>query len=137
MCYISVFIRVEAYPGRHIFCYANYLRRYVMQTPCHDPNTRNLLTTRRNKASFVRVQFELQFEKLNAEVFAESSQFAAEAFSAFRTVTALTLEDMICARYATLLQGHVDKAFKKARFTTLVFALSDSIALLCMALTFW
>ncbi len=97
----------------------------------------NLLTTRCNEASFVRVRFEIQFEKLNAEVFAESSQFAAEAFGAFRTVTALTLEDMICARYATLLQGHVDKAFKKARFTTLVFALSDSVMLLCMALAFW
>lgn len=88
-------------------------------------------------ASFYRVRFELQFEKLNAVVFAESSQFAAEAFGAFRTVTALTLEDMICDRYAALLQEQVNKARRKARFTTIVFALSDSIIFPCMALTFW
>jgi ATP-binding cassette, subfamily B (MDR/TAP), member 1 len=70
-------------------------------------------------------------------VFAESSQFAAEAFGAFRTVTALTLEDMICDRYSVLLQEQIDKAQRKARFTTLVFALSDSIVFPCMALTFW
>jgi ATP-binding cassette subfamily B (MDR/TAP) protein 1 len=88
-------------------------------------------------ASFYRIRFEIQFEKLNALVFAESAQFAAEAFGAFRTVTALTLEDMICDRYELLLQEQAEKARKKARFTTLVFALSDSVSLLCMALTFW
>lgn len=88
-------------------------------------------------ASFYRLRFEIQFEKMNAAVFAESSKFAAEAISAFRTVTSLTLEEMICGRYAKLLQEHVDAATKKARFTTLVFALSDSINLLCMALAFY
>jgi len=70
-------------------------------------------------------------------VFAESSQFAAESIGAFRTVTSLTLEDMICHRYGVLLQDHVNKAFRKGRFSTLVFAASDSIPLLCMALAFW
>ncbi len=90
-----------------------------------------------NAANFYRVRFEIQFEKLNAQIFAESSQFAAEAFGAFRTVTALTLEDTICSRYATLLQGQVDKARRKARFTALIFSLSESIVFPCMALTFW
>ena len=88
-------------------------------------------------AAFYRVRFEIQFEKLNAMVFAESSQFASEAFGAFRTVTALTLEDMICDRYADLLREQVKEATHKARFKTLVFALSDSIVFPCMALTFW
>ena len=70
-------------------------------------------------------------------VFADSSQFAAEAFGAFRTVTALTLEDMICDRYAALLREQVNGARRKARFSTLVFAFSDSIVFPCMALTFW
>lgn len=74
---------------------------------------------------------------MNQEVFAESSKFGAEAISAFRTVTSLTLEDMISQRYETLLQNHVRKAFKKARYTTLLFSFCDSISLLCMALTFW
>lgn len=87
--------------------------------------------------SYYRISYEIQFEKMNSAVFAESSKFASEAIGAFRTVTSMTLEDVICERYAKLLKDHVDKAAKKSRLTTLVFALSDSVALPCMALTFW
>ena len=88
-------------------------------------------------AGFLRVRYEIHFEKTNAAVFAESSQFASEAIGAFRTVTSLTLEDVIIKRYGKLLQGHVKDAFKKARFGALTFAASDSINFLCMALCFW
>ncbi|OJD17431.1 hypothetical protein AJ78_02456 [Emergomyces pasteurianus Ep9510] len=88
-------------------------------------------------AMFIRVRYEVQFEKMNAAVFESSSQFASEAISAFRTVTSLTLEDTITNRYSDLLQDHVKKAFYKARFATLIFAASDSIELPCMALCFW
>jgi hypothetical protein len=87
--------------------------------------------------TFFRVRYEIQFEEMNQEVFAESSKFAAEAIGAFRTVASLTLEEIICRRYEVLLQGHVKRAFDKAKFSTVVFAFSDSIALLCMALTFY
>lgn len=87
--------------------------------------------------AFFRLRYELQFEAMNNAVFAESSKFASESIGAFRTVTSLTLEDMISKRYGILLQDHVDKAFKKAGWTTLVFSASDSVSLLCMALTFW
>ncbi|RDL36738.1 putative leptomycin B resistance protein pmd1 [Venustampulla echinocandica] len=87
--------------------------------------------------AFFRIRYEVQFEKLNQAVFAESSKFAAEAIGAFRTVTSLTLEDMISERYGTLLQDHVNKAFIKSRYSTLIFSLSDSFGLLSMALTFW
>ena len=79
----------------------------------------------------------MQFVQLNSKVFEESSQFAAETIRAFRTVTALTLEDSILARYNALLQEHVSNAFKKAWKAAFVFALSDSIELPCMALGFW
>ncbi|OJD25232.1 hypothetical protein ACJ73_03403, partial [Blastomyces percursus] len=88
-------------------------------------------------AMFIRVRYEVQFEKMNAAVFENSSQFASEAISAFRTVTSLTLEDTITTRYSNLLQDHVTKAFEKARFATLIFAAADSIELPCMALCFW
>lgn len=88
-------------------------------------------------AGFMRIRYEIQFEKLNALVFAESSQFAAEAIGAFRTVTSLTLEDTITDRYAGLLRDHVRNAYIKARLSTLIFAASDSIDLLGMALCFW
>ena len=88
-------------------------------------------------AGFMRFRYERQFEKLNAAVFAESSQFASEAIGAFRTVTALTLEDTITSRYSVLLQGHVKDAFLKSRFASLTFATAESIELLCIALCFW
>lgn len=81
--------------------------------------------------AYFRTRYEIQFEKMNNEVFAESSKFAAESISAFRTVTSLTLEDMICRRYEVLMANHVKKAFKKSTWTTLVFSASDSVALLC------
>ncbi|KAK2831910.1 hypothetical protein FQN49_007047 [Arthroderma sp. PD_2] len=88
-------------------------------------------------AMFVRVRYEVQFDKMNAAVFEESSQFASEAIGAFRTVTSLTLEDTINDRYSGLLQHHVRSAFVKARIAALIYAASDSIDLPCMALCFW
>ncbi|KAF7949614.1 uncharacterized protein EAE97_003123 [Botrytis byssoidea] len=87
--------------------------------------------------SFYRIRYEIQFEKMNQAVFAESSKFAAEAISAFRTVTSLTLEDMICIRYEELLKWHVKGHAKKSRYSSIVFAASESLGLGCMALAFW
>lgn len=88
-------------------------------------------------AGYWRFKYEIQFDKMNAAVFAESSKFAAESIGAFRTVASLTLEDVICARYDTLLKGHVTAAFKKARWTSLIFGFSDSVSLGCQGLIFW
>jgi ATP-binding cassette subfamily B (MDR/TAP) protein 1 len=88
-------------------------------------------------AGYFRIRYETQFEKMNNEVFAESSKFATESISAFRTVSSLTLESEICGRYETLLRNHTEKAFHNAKFSTLIFAMSDSISLLCMAFVLW
>jgi len=88
-------------------------------------------------AGYVRFKLEMQFEEMNAAVFAESSQFGTEAIGAFRTVTSLIMEDVVCNRYAQLLKLHVTSAAKKALPSTMVFATSDSIELLCQALVFW
>lgn len=88
-------------------------------------------------AGFFRIRYETQFEKMNYEVFAESSKFATESIGAFRTVSSLTLEPEICIRYETLLRNHTKNAFRKAKVSTFVFAVSDSIALLCMAFVLW
>lgn len=88
-------------------------------------------------AAYYRFKYELEFEKMYAEVFAESSKWASESIGAFRTVSALTLENVITSRYSELLSHHVTKAYLKARFTTLIFALSDSVGLGCQALIFW
>ncbi|KAK3381970.1 P-loop containing nucleoside triphosphate hydrolase protein [Podospora didyma] len=88
-------------------------------------------------AAFFRIRYETQFEKSNNEVFAESAKFATESIGAFRTVSALTLEDTIITRYEKLLHDHIKKSFWKSSWTTLVFAMADSIALLCMAFVLW
>ncbi|KAI9653220.1 MAG: hypothetical protein M1821_007651 [Bathelium mastoideum] len=88
-------------------------------------------------AGFFRMRYETQLERMNHEVFAESSKFATESIGAIRTVSSLTLETNICSRYEDLLQMHTKKAFRKAKLSTLIFAMSDSIALLCMAFVLW
>ncbi|CAI4216216.1 unnamed protein product [Parascedosporium putredinis] len=88
-------------------------------------------------SAFFRVKYELEFERMNGEVFDSSSKFAAETIGAFRTVSSLTLEDTIATRYETLLHSHVVTAFRKALWTSLIFAFSDSSSLGCQALIFW
>lgn len=88
-------------------------------------------------AGYFRVSLESSNEKLNAVVFAETSQFGAEAIAGFRTVTALTMEESIEQRFEDLLAQHAQKAMKKAKWSTIVFAFSDSADLLCQALVFW
>jgi ABC-type multidrug transport system fused ATPase/permease subunit len=88
-------------------------------------------------SGYLRFRIELQFEKMTASIFADSSQFATEAVGAFRTVLSLIMEDTITDRYSSLLEGHVKKAYGSAKFGTIVFAASDSVDLACVALTFW
>ncbi|KAM7185763.1 ABC transporter-like protein [Rhypophila sp. PSN 637] len=88
-------------------------------------------------AAFFKIRYETQFEKANNAVFAESAKFAAEAIGAFRTVSALTLEDTIIQRYDKLLHDHIRNAWVKASWTTLIFSMADSISLLCMAFVLW
>jgi len=88
-------------------------------------------------ATYWRFRYEIEFDKMNAEVFEESSKFAAEAIGAFRTVASLTLEGPICDRYEKLLGGHVTTAFKKALWASAIFGFSDSATIGCQALIFY
>jgi len=88
-------------------------------------------------AMFYRVRHETSFEEANNAVFAESAKFASESISAIRTVSSLTMEDGICQRYDTLLNAHIKDAFRKSRFSVMIFSFSDSISLLCMAFVLW
>lgn len=87
--------------------------------------------------SFMRVRYDFKFEIMNAKVFADSSQFATEAIGAFRTVSSLTMEDSIIERYRVLLREQVEQSTKKAAYAMLIYAFTDSVELLSMALTFW
>ncbi|KAF4450459.1 hypothetical protein F53441_6458 [Fusarium austroafricanum] len=80
---------------------------------------------------------EVHFDKMNAAVFQESSQFATEAIEAIRTVSSLTMEGSINSRYRDLLDGHVKAANRKAQWTSAIFGFADSVGLGCQALLFW
>jgi ATP-binding cassette, subfamily B (MDR/TAP), member 1 len=88
-------------------------------------------------AAYYRMKYEMEFDAMNSAVFAECAKFASESNSAFRTVCSFSLEEQICTRYDRLLHHHVVQAYKKARWTTLIFALADSTSLACQALIFW
>ena len=88
-------------------------------------------------SGYFRFRYELQFEKMNDEVFAESSQFASEAIGAFRTVTSLTLEDSTSTRFDRLCHGHIKAAHKKARWVSIVLGFADSTPLGCQAFIFY
>ncbi|KJZ79036.1 hypothetical protein HIM_01809 [Hirsutella minnesotensis 3608] len=87
--------------------------------------------------AYWRFKYEIEFDKMNNDVFAESSKFASESIGAFRTVTSLTLEGPTCERFEKLCRGHVATAFRKARWVSLLFALSDSASMACQALVFY
>ncbi|KAK1141050.1 hypothetical protein N8T08_009623 [Aspergillus melleus] len=88
-------------------------------------------------AAYSRIRYEMKFEELNAAVYEDSSRFATEAIRAFRTVSALTMEESIIKRYSDMLNLQRRKAMRKAIYSTLVFSFSDSVELAVMALTFW
>lgn len=88
-------------------------------------------------SGYIRFRYELLFEKLNDEVFADSSHFASEALGAFRTVASLALEGTISTRFEQLCHGHVAAAYKKARWVSIILGFSDSATLASQALIFY
>lgn len=87
--------------------------------------------------AYSRIRYEMKFEAINAEVYAESSQFASEAIRAFRTITSLNMEKVILRRYSSLVAQQRHRAMRKAWYATLLFSFADSFELCSMALTFW
>ncbi|SPO01760.1 related to multidrug resistance protein [Cephalotrichum gorgonifer] len=88
-------------------------------------------------SGYWKYRHEVQFDEMNTAVFKESSQFATEAIGAMRTVSSLAMEPMINDRYQQLLDGHVQAAARKARWTSIYFGFADSASLGCQALVFW
>jgi ATP-binding cassette subfamily B (MDR/TAP) protein 1 len=88
-------------------------------------------------AGMARIRLEIKYERLNQEVFADSSQFASEAVGAYRTVTSLGLQPKIVARYDKLMRDHIRVAMIKTSYWTIVFALSQSITIACQAFILW
>lgn len=84
-----------------------------------------------------RVRYEMDLDRMSNAVFADSARFACESIAAIRTAVSLTLEAGICQQYELMLVDHIKLAFRKATVSVLLFSLSDSVPLLCMAFVLW
>ncbi|KAK2746070.1 multidrug-resistance transporter mdr5 [Myotisia sp. PD_48] len=88
-------------------------------------------------AGFTRMRMEMQAQDKNAKPFLESARFAAEAVSAIRTVSSLTLEPTVYNNYHAKLREPFIRSIKYTSFAMIFFGLSDSIDMATMALAFW
>jgi ATP-binding cassette subfamily B (MDR/TAP) protein 1 len=88
-------------------------------------------------AGLVNERMEESFEKVASKTFESSNSFASECVSAIKTVSSLAMENLVDERYGALLVEHGRRTQRYAFRAMCWFALSESIDLLCMALTFW
>jgi ATP-binding cassette subfamily B (MDR/TAP) protein 1 len=88
-------------------------------------------------AGLVHERMEDSFEEVASKAFGGSVSFASECVSAMKTVSSLVMEQLVDERYGRLLDEHGRKTQIYALRTMVWFALSESVDLLCMALTFW
>lgn len=88
-------------------------------------------------AGLVHESMEQQFEDIVSDTFSDSVGFASECIQAIKTVNSLNMEERIEDRFGTLLKDHCRKTQWHAIKSMIWFALSESIELLCMGLTFW
>ncbi|KAH8587450.1 ATP-binding cassette, subfamily B, member 1 [Bisporella sp. PMI_857] len=88
-------------------------------------------------SGYIRIRLETFLEAKNSARFAESAGIANEAVNAIKTVSSLTLESSILARYEALLSGIVKTSITTLLWTLGWYALSQSLEFLVMALGFW
>ena len=88
-------------------------------------------------AGYTRIQLETKFDKSNGERFSESASLASESILAIRTVSSLTLEPLIIKKYSDILDGIAKKTVRSLKWTILLYAFSQSVEFLIMALGFW
>lgn len=86
---------------------------------------------------WLRIRLEFRLDDQTSERFADSASIAAEAVSAIRTVSSLTLEREILRVYEGKLAGIASSSFKSFGWTMLWYSLTQSISLAIMALGFW
>ena len=88
-------------------------------------------------AGLVHESMEQRFEDIVSDIFSDSVGFASECIQAIKTVNSLNMEERIEDRFGAMLKDHCGKAQWHALKSMIWFALSESIELLCMGLTFW
>ena len=88
-------------------------------------------------AGYARVRIEANLDKKNSEQFSESASLASESVLAIKTVSSLTLEPLIMKKYADLLGSIVKASVRSLQWNLWLYALSQSLEFLIMALGIW
>lgn len=88
-------------------------------------------------ANFVRERMENTFQENSQKVFTDCVGYATECIDAIRTVASLNMERHVEDQFGAILSEHCQRAGRYALRAMVMFALSESVDLLCMALAFW
>jgi ATP-binding cassette subfamily B (MDR/TAP) protein 1 len=86
---------------------------------------------------YLRIRLEFRLDDATTSRFSESAALAGEAVSAIRTVASLAIERVILHKYTDKLAGIERRSIKSLTWTTFWLALTQSLSLLSMALSFW
>lgn len=88
-------------------------------------------------ANFIRERMENTFQENSQKTFTECVGYATECVESIRTVSSLNMENYVEDRFGQILSKHCSHAARYALRAMVLFALSESVDLLCMALAFW
>ncbi|KAK5055907.1 hypothetical protein LTR84_012457 [Exophiala bonariae] len=88
-------------------------------------------------AGFVRMRIDLTSQERLTKIYLESARFAAEAVASIRTVSSLTLEMKVVAKYNELLDTRSTQSLVQTTISNTLFAVTESLYLAILALVFW
>lgn len=86
---------------------------------------------------FLRFWVLAQFQNRSKKAYESSASYACEATSAIRTVASLTRENDVLANYQTQLAAQAKQSLKSVLRSSTLYAASQSLTFLVMALGFW
>ncbi|KAL1590682.1 hypothetical protein WHR41_00707 [Cladosporium halotolerans] len=86
---------------------------------------------------FFRFWMLARFQSTAKKAYEKSASYACEATSAIRTVASLTREDDVWEHYHAQLVSQQVKSLRSVVWSSTLYAASQSLTFLCMALGFW
>ncbi|KAJ5919905.1 Leptomycin B resistance protein [Penicillium verhagenii] len=86
---------------------------------------------------FFRFWILARFQARAKKAYESSASYACEATSAIRTVASLTREEDVLLHYRAALADQGQKSLRSVLRSSTLFAASESLTFLCMALGFW
>ncbi|CCD54212.1 hypothetical protein ACHAO1_005740 [Botrytis cinerea] len=86
---------------------------------------------------FFRFWLLARFQQRAKKAYEKSASYACEATGAIRTVASLTREDDVLAHYTESLKAQEQKSLRSILKSSLLYAASQSLMFLCVALGFW